>query len=105
MRGITGQTGAEGWNYFRNYNVRVVEKMIPVEIRGYVMGDEYRWIIKWLGWISAILCCLMSVGVLYAQVKAQEDLWLCLAPSALLMGIALYIPFTKQKYSKFLRNL
>ena len=96
-------TKAEGWNYFRNYNVRVVEKMIPVEIRGYVMGDEYRWNIKWLGWISAILCCLMSVGVLYAQIKAQEGLWLCLAPSALLMGIALYVPFTKQKYSKILK--
>ena len=45
----------------------------------------------------------MSVGVLYAQIKAQEGLWLCLAPSALLMGIALYVPFTKQKYSKILK--
>lgn len=28
---MIGHTKAEGWNYFRNYNVRVVEKMIPVE--------------------------------------------------------------------------
>ena len=87
---MIGHTKAEGWNYFRNYNVRVVEKMIPVEIRGYVLEDEYRWTNKWITLIGAISLILVSVACLYLEIKAQENL----LPSLVFAAVSGSFPLT-----------
>ena len=100
---MIGHTKAEGWNYFRNYNVRVVEKMIPVEIRGYVLEDEYRWTNKWITLIGAISLILVSVACLYLEIKAQENLLPSLVFAAVFMGVAFATLFRRHKYSEDLK--
>ena len=72
--------------------------MIPVEIHGYVLEDEYRWTNKWITLIGAISLILVSVACLYLEIKAQENLLPSLVFAAVFMGVAFATLLRRNKY-------